>query len=126
MNGYDNFFLPIDDMAEAKRYYGDILGLKLKFDFAAKGMTAYSVGDEEPAIILKDTNKFKELKPTIWFVVDDVYKVYEELSEKGVNFISEPFRIYTGSAVEFDDPFGNRLGITDYNKHDLQQFNNPV
>ncbi|MGN0183143.1 MAG: VOC family protein [Candidatus Ornithomonoglobus sp.] len=116
MNSYDNFFLPIDDMEAAKRYYGDTLGLKLKFDFADKGMTAYSVGEEEPAIVLKDINKFSEVKPTIWFMVDDVYKAYEILKRKGVKFISEPFRIYTGTAVEFDDPFGNRLGITDYNK----------
>ena len=33
---------------------------------------------------------------------------------KGVEFLSPPFRIRTGNAVEFDDPFGNRLGITDY------------
>ncbi len=29
---------------------------------------------------------------------------------------SEPYEIYTGLAVEFEDPFGNRLGITDYSK----------
>jgi hypothetical protein len=29
-------------------------------------------------------------------------------------FLSEPFKIKTGMAVEFEDPFGNRLGITDY------------
>ena len=34
--------------------------------------------------------------------------------EKGVKFLSAPFRIRTGNAVEFEDPFGNRLGITDY------------
>jgi len=30
--------------------------------------------------------------------------------------LSEPFEIYTGLAVEFEDPFGNKLGITDYSK----------
>jgi len=29
---------------------------------------------------------------------------------------SEPYEIYTGLAVEFEDPFGNRLGITGYSK----------
>ncbi len=116
MNSYDNFFLPADDIKTAKQFYGDILGLSLKFDFADKGMTAYSVGNEEPAIILKDISKFKEAKPTIWFVVDNVYETYERLNQKGVKFNSSPFKIYTGTAVEFDDPFGNRLGITDYNK----------
>jgi predicted enzyme related to lactoylglutathione lyase len=57
-----------------------------------------------------------DAKPTIWFVVDDVKKEYEKLKKKEVNFISEPFKIFTGMAVEFEDPFGNRLGITDYSK----------
>ena len=35
MNNYDNFFLPIDNMEEAKDFYGNTLGLNLKFDFSA-------------------------------------------------------------------------------------------
>lgn len=116
MNNYDNFFLPVDDMEAAKKYYEELLGLNLKFDFSDKGMVAYKVGEEEPAIILKDKKKFADLKPTIWFVVDDVQAAYSEMKNKGVNFLSEPFKIMTGSAVEFEDPFGNRLGITDYLK----------
>lgn len=66
MKNYDNYFLPVDNMEEAKRYYEEILGLKKKFDFSDKGMVAYNIG--------------------------------------------------TGNAVEFEDPFGNRLGVTDYIK----------
>ena len=113
---YDNYFLPVDNMEEAKEYYNGALGLELKFDFSANGMIAYKVGNEEPAIILKDSSKFIDVKPTIWFVVEDVISEYTKLKEKGVNFISEPFEIRTGLSVEFEDPFGNRLGITDYSK----------
>ena len=56
MKNYDNYFLPVDNMEEAKRYYEEILGLKKKFDFSDKGMVAYNIGNEEPAIILKDKN----------------------------------------------------------------------
>ena len=38
MKNYDNYFLPVDNMEEAKRYYEEILGLKKKFDFSNKGM----------------------------------------------------------------------------------------
>lgn len=31
MKNYDNYFLPVDNMEEAKRYYEEILGLKKKF-----------------------------------------------------------------------------------------------
>ena len=77
-------------------------------------MIAFNIGNEEPAIILKDTNIFKNMKPTIWFEVENVQEEYKKLSLKGVQFLSEPFEIRTGMAVEFEDPFGNRLGITDY------------
>ena len=33
-----------------------------------------------------------------------------------IKFLTEPFPIRTGNAVEFEDPFGNRFGITDYKK----------
>ena len=114
MNSYDNSFLPIDNMEEAKDFYGNKLGLNLKFDFSDKGMSAFNVGSEEPAIILKDIMKFPDAKPTIWFVVDNVVETYNDLKGKGIKFLSAPFRINTGNAAEFEDPFGNRLGITDY------------
>lgn len=114
MENYDNFFLGVNNLLEARKYYEGILKLKLKFDFSSKGMIAFNVGDEEPAIILKDNNIFKDIKPTIWFEVQNVEDEYEKLKEKGVKFLSEPFKIKTGMAVEFEDPFGNRLGITDY------------
>ena len=115
MKDYDNFFLPVDDLEKAKEYY-QRLGFSLKFDFSDKGMVAFKVGDQEPAIILKDIRKYSNVKPAIWFVVDDVRLEYEKLKEKNVMFLSEPFEIYTGLAVEFEDPFGNKLGITDYSK----------
>jgi predicted enzyme related to lactoylglutathione lyase len=111
---YDNFFLPVDDYEENKLFYSEALGLKMKFEFAEQGMAAFCVGDEEPAIILKDKKKFPNVKPTIWIEVADVKKLYSEMKEKGVAFITEPFKIRTGWAVEFTDPSGNTLGFADY------------
>ena len=116
MKNYDNFFLSAKDLEESKNFYKGVLGLSVKFDFSDKGMIAFKVGEQEPAIILKDLKSFPDVKPTIWFVVDDVKSEYKNLKEKGVNFTSEPFEILTGMAVEFEDPSGNRLGITDYSK----------
>lgn len=114
MKKYDNFFVPVDDIEMAKKYYENNLGLKVKFDFSDMGMIAFNVDGEEAAIILKDKNKFKDMKQTIWFEVDDVKSEYQKLKENGVEFLSEPFKIRTGYAAEFEDPFGNRFGITDY------------
>jgi len=116
MKAYDNFIFKADDLEKSRKFYQNILGLKLKFDFKDKGMMAFNVGKEEPAIILKDIKMFPDVKPTVWLVVDDVKEEYQNLKNKGVNFLSEPFEILTGMAVEFEDPSGNHLGITDYTK----------
>jgi predicted enzyme related to lactoylglutathione lyase len=111
MKDFDNFFLPANDLSIGKEFYHDILGLDVKFDFSKQGMMAFKVGQQEPAIILK---AHPDAKPTIWFTVEDVGQEHDRLRARGVKFISEPFRIRTGLAAEFEDPFGNRLGITDY------------
>ena len=103
----DNYFVPVRDMEEARRFYGDVLKLEMKFDFS-------QMGDDDPAIILKDLKKFPDAKPAVWLEVEDVREIYLKLKDCGVKFLSEPFRIKTGWAAEFDDPSGNRLGITDY------------
>jgi predicted enzyme related to lactoylglutathione lyase len=114
MKNYDNLFLPAENLEESKTFYSEILGLETKFEFANQGMVAFNVGSEEPAIILKDKNKFPDVEPTIWIEVDDAKEQYERLRLKGLKFLSEPFKIRTGWAVEFVDPSGNRLGIADY------------
>lgn len=119
---YDNFFLPADNLDTAKEFYKNKLGMDIKFDFANKGMTAFKVGNNESAIIL---STMQNAKPAIWFTIDNVQQAYEELKQKGVTFLSEPFEIMTGLSVEFIDPFGNKLGLTDYSKMpDLGKKNN--
>jgi predicted enzyme related to lactoylglutathione lyase len=115
MNKFDNFFFPSDHLEESKKFYSETLGLETKFDFSNNGMIAFKVGNEEPAIIIKDRSKFPLAQPTLWIEVNDVKIMHTELKQKGVQFLSEPFKIRTGWAVEFTDPSGNILGITDYN-----------
>jgi predicted enzyme related to lactoylglutathione lyase len=111
MKDYDNFFLPVRNLEQGKQFYAEILGLKIKFDFPSLGMAAFKVGRQEPAVILSSR---PNSKPAIWFRVDDVQEMFGKLKPKGVEFLAQPFVIKTGVAAEFEDPFGNRLGITDY------------
>ncbi len=116
MKHFDNFFYPANDFEASKRFYADVLGLPVKFDFSQFGMIAFKVGDDEPAIILKDKTKFAAAQPCVWIEVENVKTLYDELKSKGVNFLSEPFQIKTGWSVELKDPSGNILGFTDYNQ----------
>ncbi|KAA6344400.1 hypothetical protein EZS27_007953 [termite gut metagenome] len=114
IKNYDNYFLPADDYEKSKRFYSQTLGLSVKFEFKEQGMIAFKVGNEEPAIILKDKKKFPDAKPTVWIEVANVKVLHDELKNKNIQFLTEPFKIRTGWAVEFTDPSGNRLGFTDY------------
>ena len=111
---YDNFFFPAQHLEESRHFYQEVLGLPVKFDFSAQGMIAFQVGNEEAAIILKDKEKFPDITPALWIAVEDVRALYAALQDKNIAFLSEPFRIRTGWAVEFHDPAGNRLGFVDY------------
>lgn len=79
---YDNLFLPADDFAASQRFYGETLGLPVKFTFPELGMTAYRVGDEEAAIILKDRQRYPDALPAIWIAVDNVAETYAALRER--------------------------------------------
>ena len=111
----DNFFYPVDNIQESLVFYKDILELPIKFDFRERGMIAFKIGQEEAAIIVKEKSKFPESKACVWIEVENVNVMYETLLIKNVRFLSEPYKIHTGFAVEFYDPSGNIIGITDYN-----------
>jgi predicted enzyme related to lactoylglutathione lyase len=119
IKGLDNIFLSVKNLDRAKKFYNETLGLNVKFDFPDRGMSAFELGNAEPAVILKDINKFKETPAVFWLEVDNVKTTYETLKSKGVKFFSEPFEIKTGFAVEFEDLDGNKIGITDYSKQKI-------
>jgi predicted enzyme related to lactoylglutathione lyase len=113
---YDNFFLPAGDLEAARHFYRDVLGLSIKFDLSDKGMVAFRVGHNEPAIIIRQG---QIERPAIWLMVDDARAAYQELKQQGVVFNGEPFEIPTGWVAEFTDPSGNSLAITDYRKTEI-------
>jgi predicted enzyme related to lactoylglutathione lyase len=116
IQSYDNFFLPTGSLEESRKFYTALLGLNIKFDFSDRGLLAFKVGEEEPAIILKDQSMFPDAKPSIVFTVENVEETARDLEGKGVKFTKKPYKIITGWAAEFTDPSGNLLGITDYRK----------
>lgn len=113
--GIDNFFMPAQDLQESRRFYGELLELPLKFDFSDRGLLAFHIGNNEPAIILKDKGKFPDARPALLLQVTDVQQLYAKLAAKGIVFSKPPYRIHTGWAAELQDPSGNAIGITDYN-----------
>ncbi len=83
LKNYDNFFLPANDLEKGHEFHHNVLGLSVKFDFSSYGLLAFRVGEEEPAIILRN---HPNTRPSILFEVDDVQATYTILKEKGCCF----------------------------------------
>ena len=140
--------LTVSDMERSIEFYRDILGLEFKGQMTMEGpetdilfgrenskaKVAYLNGSNElhcPPVELihfenipvehQKTDLFRTSASEICFAVEDIFKVYEDLKAKGVEFISEPQHFdFTESgygksiAVYFRDPDGIILELTEY------------
>jgi catechol-2,3-dioxygenase len=114
--------LAVKDINEAKKFYGDVLGLS-QVNESEEGVS-YKSGD---AMILvypsqyAGTNKATALG---WIAGDDFDKIMADLKSKGVSFEHYPglpgvtlegdvHKMGESSAVWFKDPSGNILNIVD-------------
>ena len=114
--------LAVKDAEEAKKFYGETLGLS-KVDEGPAGVS-YKSGDTMILVYPSEfagTNKATALG---WQAGDDFEKVVKDLKTKGVNFEHYPdlpgvtldgdvHKMGESSAVWFSDPSGNILNIVD-------------
>ena len=110
----------VDDLAKAREFYGEMLGLKTSIQDEANGlMTLHLAGDRNTLVYVSPG-----LKPASYtilnFPVDDIDKVVDELASRGVTFEKyDGFQqdekgISRGmgpSIAWFKDPAGNVLSV---------------
>ena len=122
ITGLDNILLAIDNLDDARFFYGELLGLPQKFDLPEAGLVAYELPGIEPALIFRadeeGTTNPTRRTPRIWMVVPDARAACAELQDKGVIPLAEPFQTRTGWVFEVRDPSGNVIGFTDYTETD--------
>ncbi|MFJ3956765.1 VOC family protein [Arthrobacter sp. NPDC090010] len=115
--GIDNIVLDVADVGEARRFYGELLGLAEKCYFPEAGVVGYRIGREEPGLVLRQRpgGALTEGRgPRLWLEVVDAEEAAAELTLAGVAIINGPLKIRTGMVVEVADPFGNVIGVVDY------------
>lgn len=112
--GVDNVFVPVGDLAAAVAFYEGTLGFPVAKRFDELGIVLFAVGKETPGLGVGVTDEPKAGGQKVWFEVADARVAADELSSKGVELLSPPFRIPTGWAFELRDPWGNVIGFTDY------------
>ncbi|MEV5877073.1 VOC family protein [Streptomyces sp. NPDC052101] len=118
--GFDNVLLPVGDLGEAVDFY-QRAGFTLGFRFDEAGIALLRVGKETPGILLRTEPALARrnppwLSPRIWLEVPDARAAARRLSAAGLTLLDEVFQEATGWTVEFADPWGNVLGLTDYTR----------
>lgn len=117
--GIDNILFAVGDFAQARQFYEEKLGLPVKFAVEARGIVGYRLGGEEAGLFLQvqpiAPSSARET-PRVWLEVADARASAGELAALGIAPLHEPFEINTGWVVEFADPWGNVIGLTDYVK----------
>jgi methylmalonyl-CoA/ethylmalonyl-CoA epimerase len=103
--------LTVADVAQAKQFYGDVLGMK--FLFEAGTMAFFRCGGVR---VLIGAGETKPSGTVVYFRVPDLQGAHASLREKGVEFTEEPHMV--ARMPDHDlwlafirDPSGNLLGL---------------
>ncbi|MFE0803127.1 VOC family protein [Streptomyces sp. NPDC058812] len=118
--GFDNVLLPVGDLGAAVDFY-ERAGFPVAFRLDEAGIALLKAGGETPGILLRAEEEFGQRPPPwpsarVWLEVADARTAARALRDAGVAPLDEPFSVATGWTVEFADPWGNVIGLTDYSK----------
>jgi catechol 2,3-dioxygenase-like lactoylglutathione lyase family enzyme len=119
----------VDDQERALRFYTDVLGFQKKNDVPTgeyRWLTVVSPDDPDGVELLLEpeghpaARPFKEALvadgiPFTSFAVDDVRRVHEELSAKGVTFVQPPTEMGPVTTAVLDDTCGNLIQLASMN-----------
>lgn len=109
-NHIGGVFLPVSDIASARDWYCDVLGLKpgeILFGHI------YVVPMRAGSNLVLDSKDFRgphDRKPAFHFMTRDIGGAYAYMSKKGVELVGE---IIDGVFFNFKDPDGNLLMVAD-------------
>ena len=109
--GIDNVFFTVADLDAAVSFYARC-GLKLKFRIDTAKMALFSIGREEPGLLLREGEAVGAGR--LWLEVADAELVGIELAANGI--ASQRLETATGITVEVTDLSGNVIGFADYSK----------
>ncbi|MHC8424722.1 VOC family protein [Streptomyces sp. NB004] len=118
--GFDNVLLPVGNLGEAVDFYARA-GFTVAYRLDEAGIALLKVGGETPGLLLRAEEEFGRQPPMwpsarVWLETTDARRATAALRQAGVPTLDEPFPVATGWTVEFADPWGNVIGLTDYSK----------
>ena len=107
----------VDDVPEARKFYGETLGLRVSEEY---GMLSLHIAGERDILVYPKPDHTPATFTILNFPVDDIEKAVGELAERGVRFEryddsnTDEKGIYRGQGpliAWFKDPAGNILSV---------------
>jgi predicted enzyme related to lactoylglutathione lyase len=104
--------IPVTDIPRARRFYEEVLGLKVSEEMMSGKWVEYAIGDETLAI----ANVGEQWTPSdqgtaAAFEVEDFDAAISHLKDQHVRFAAEPFETPCCHMAVVQDPDGNKLII---------------
>ncbi len=112
----DCVMIPVDDLAEARRFYEDVLGLR--FRWSDRHAIALGMPESEAEIVLHNDPGIPR-ECGVHYLVDDVEAAVAMLCARGCETVAPPFDVRIGKCAVVRDPFGNLLNLLDMRKGPL-------
>lgn len=108
--GIDNVLFAVRALDPAVAFY-ETCGFTVKFKIREPQMALFSIGSEEPGLLVRvgDGGPGK-----LWVEVKDADAVADELAAVGI--ATNRLETTTGITVEATDPSGNVIGFADYSR----------
>ena len=122
IEGVTHWSIPVNDMEESERFYGELLGLDFKARLGNSIMTCFNVGDHnillcevaEPMEVLPDNDVRAHHSFTVSpETFDRACKVFKEEDVTVLGITYRARGVFCGREMYFLDPSGNRLELRD-------------
>lgn len=107
----DAVTVPVPDLAAGLRFYGDVLGHRLKWRNDAVGQAGLELPNGDSELVLTTRPDYE---PN--WLVQDVDESVAAFLDHGGELVTAPFDIPVGRVAVVRDPFGNTLVLVDLSK----------
>ena len=114
LTGIGQIAIRATDLARAKAFYRDVLGLR--FLFEAPNLVFFQCGSVWLYLAGAETPEFDHAASVLYFDVEDIHAAHRVLTERGVHFRGEPHVVHQDRdralwMAFFDDSEGNVFAI---------------
>ena len=108
----DHLTIPVGDRERSRDWYVATLGLKVEFEVPKRNATALQ-DDGGFTIFVEQSGAPPTGGTALYFSVDDVDLLYDQMVARGVAFAHPPQKVFWGYGPELVDPDGYRIRLWD-------------